>query len=223
MALRFSSRARRRLFSLFSVQKPPANDRRLRTAVGLSVEALEPRCLLTASGFSPIDGIRNNLTNTLLGSAGTDLKRMASAVYADGISTPIEATRPSARLISNVLSSQAGDILDNRNLSAFIYAWGQFIDHDMDLTTTTPGNSLPIAVPAGDTSFDPTSTGTQTLPFNRSVTDPNSGPTTNTVLQQINQITSFLDGSMVYGSDSTRALALRSKRSTIRVLTSGLA
>jgi Animal haem peroxidase len=122
MALRSSFRARRRTFSLFSIAKPPVHAQRPRSAARLAVESLEPRCLLTASGFSPIDGVGNNLTNTLLGSAGTDLKRMVSAAYADGISTPIEATRPSARLISNVLSSQSGDILDNRDLSAFIYA-----------------------------------------------------------------------------------------------------
>ncbi|HKD35986.1 MAG TPA: peroxidase family protein, partial [Pirellulales bacterium] len=180
----------------------------MRSSIELAVEALEPRCLLTTSGYSPIDGVGNNLAHPVLGSAGTDLKRMVPAAYADGISAPIEATRPSARLISNVLSSQTGEIKDNRNLSAFIYAWGQFIDHDMDLTTQG-SSSLPIAVPNCDASFDPSGTGTQTLPFTRSVTDPSTGPSTGTVLQQLNQITSYLDGSMVYGSDPTRALALR--------------
>ena len=130
---------------------------------------------------------------------------MVPAAYADDISAPIEATRPSARLISNVLSAQTVEIKDTRNLSAFIYAWGQFIDHDMDLTTTQAGNSLPIAVPSGDPSFDLASTGTQTLPFNRSVTDPSTGSLAGTALQQLNQITSYLDGSMIYGSDATRA------------------
>ncbi len=198
-----------RFVSSFSPARNSLSRRRTaRSSTELALEVLEPRCLLTTSGYSPIDGIGNNLSNTLLGSAGTDLKRMVPAAYADGISAPIEATRPSARLISNVLSSQSSEILDSRNVSAMIYAWGQFIDHDMDLTTQT-NISLPIAVPSGDPSFDPAGTGTQTLPFTRSVTDPSTGPSSGTPLQQINEITSFLDGSMIYGSDPTRALALR--------------
>ena len=50
--------------------------------------------------------------------------------------------------------AQAADALDPRDLSAFIYAWGQFVDHDLDLTPDG-GTSDPIAVPAGDPQFDP--------------------------------------------------------------------
>jgi peroxidase len=89
-----------------------------------------------------------------------------------------------------VAQAEDVDILNNRNLSAFIYAWGQFIDHDMDLT---PGGTTPfnVPVPAGDPSFDP------------------AGTSTSNPAQQVNTITAFLEGSMVYGSDPTRAAALR--------------
>src|SRR5204863_8822068 len=85
---------------------------------------------------------------------------------------------------------------------------GQFIDNVMVLT---PGGSTPfnVAVPAGDPSFDPTRTGTATIPLNRSITDPATGTSTANPAQQVNTITAFLDGSMVYGSDATRAAALR--------------
>src|SRR4051812_43622307 len=156
---------------------------------------------ITAAAVESINGTGNNLANTLWGSAGTDLLRIAAAAYADGISAPVSAGLPSARAISNAVVSQAEDvdILNNLVLSAFIYAWGQFIDHDMDLT---PGGSTPfnVAVPSGDPSFDPAGTGTAVIPLNRSITDAATGTSTANPAQQVNTITAFLDGSMIYGS-----------------------
>ncbi len=197
-------------------------NRNLLSANGFMMTAADPFGFLSAGGsragtigsgtptvFRSVDGTGNNLMHAAWGSAGADFYRVAAAAYTDG-STATGASRPSAREVSNVLNSQSADILDPRNLSDFIYAWGQFIDHDMDLTVAAaPSVSLSIAVPLGDSSFDIHNTGTQILPFHRSETDPLTGTSAANPLQQINRITSFLDGSMVYGSDATRAAALR--------------
>lgn len=166
---------------------------------------------LSALGFRSIDGTGNNLANPTWGSVGVALLRLAPAQYGDGISTPGGTHRPSARLISNVIVNHpAGDLKNGRDLSNFAYAWGQFIDHDLDLTTDAqPVIPFNILVPAGDPSFDPHGTGTQVINLNRSIVDPNTGTSTNKPLQQLNTITSYIDGSMVYGSDAVRALALR--------------
>ena len=158
-----------------------------------------------------INGSGNNLTNTTWGQAGTDLYReILAAVYADGISTLNDksatnssVTLPSARTISNLLGTQVASIQDSRDLSAFIYAWGQFIDHDLDLTPDG-GTSAPISVAADDPQFAGAS-----IPFTRSQTDPTTGTSVDNPLNQVNVITSFLDGSQVYGSDAARAAALR--------------
>ncbi len=165
--------------------------------------------LSVAPLFYSVDGSGNNLANPSWGQAGADLYRgIVAANYGDGVSTPNGQDLPSARAISNLIGNQTDDVLDPRNLSAFTYAWGQFIDHDLDLTPDG-GASDPISVPAGDPQFDPTGTGTQTLPFTRSITDPATGTSASNPLNQPTVITSFLDGSMVYGSDPTRAAALR--------------
>jgi hypothetical protein len=159
-----------------------------------------------------IDGTGNNTANTTFGSTDVDLLRTAPAAYGDGISSPAGEDRPSARVISNTVSDQGGqDILNSRQLSAMSYAWGQFIDHDMDLTPTGGTDVLQIAVPTGDPSFDPLSTGTQTIDTSRSIFDAATGTGTSTSnpRQQVNTITSFLDGSMIYGSDATTAAELR--------------
>jgi hypothetical protein len=82
-----------------------------------------------------------------------------------------------------------------------IFQWGQFIDHDITLVHGG-GDSFPIQVPTGDADFDPMSAGDKTIPMTRSIG-------TGTPLEQINQITSAIDGSGVYGSDETRTDTLR--------------
>src|SRR4029079_6692173 len=94
---------------------------------------------------------------------------------------------------------------------AYIYAWGQFIDHDLDLTEppTTGKESFNITVPAGDPQFDPNSTGAQVIPLSRSRYDATTGISAANPREQINEITAWLDGSMVYGSDAATAASLR--------------
>jgi hypothetical protein len=167
-----------------------------------------PSALPTVASF---DGQGNNVAHPTWGSTGQDLLRLSPAAYGDGISTPSGADRPSARLVSNLLAaSPEGGVTNDRDYTAFVYAWGQFLDHDLGLTdTATPRERLPIAVPAGDPSFDPTGTGVMTIPMSRSAYDPATGTTADNPRQQVNSITAFIDGSQVYGSDATRAAALR--------------
>src|SRR4051812_2832725 len=159
-----------------------------------------------------LDGTLNNIANPLWGSAGTDYSREASgAHYADGISAPQVAGLPSARTVTNSLMTQGeNSVLDARGLTAMVYTWGQFIDHDMDLRTSSlPPVAFNIPVPLGDPSFDPAATGTQVIPVSRSGIDPTTGTSAANPAQQVNSITSFLDASMVYGSNPTRATWLR--------------
>jgi peroxidase len=158
------------------------------------------------------DGTGNNLSNPEWGSTHERLLRRGPAEYGNGISTIGGVGRPSPRHISNMLAAQQPDApLSERGLSAFIYIWGQFLDHDIDLTGTggASGESVPVSVPQGDPLFDPNGTGTQAIPFTRSVFDPTTGTSTANPRQQINQITAWIDGSMVYGSDQATADSLR--------------
>ena len=171
-------------------------------------QILEPRIVLDADVQS-IDGSGNNLLQPQWGAAGTALLRLIPAAYADGVSSPAGADRPSARAISNAVAAHPEDeVLNASGLAAFVYAWGQFIDHDLDLTAAaSPAEPFNIAVPAGDEFFDPGGTGTQTIALDRSAFAEGTGVTS--PREQLNEITAYLDGSMIYGSDETRAAALR--------------
>ncbi|HLJ96795.1 MAG TPA: peroxidase family protein [Gemmataceae bacterium] len=173
------------------------------------IESFEARCLLNATVFYSADGSGNNSANPGWGAAGADLLRISPAAYADGISAPSLSQAPSPRAVSNLLNNQADpnnptqDIqtVDQNSLSDFGYVWGQFIDHDMDLTPANSGESFPIAVAATDP------IGTQL--FTRSSYDPNTGTSTSNPRQQMNADTSYLDLSQVYGSNAMVADALR--------------
>ena len=158
-----------------------------------------------------LDGSGNNLTNTQWGAAETRFTRGSSGAFYNGNGfSPAGATRPSARAISNAVVAQGAlDITDARNLSDMVYTWGQFLDHDLDLTTTA-NTSFNIPVPIGDPSFDPLSTGTQVIPLKRSVFDGTTGNSVANPRQQINSSSSWIDASMVYGTTTTLANWLRS-------------
>ena len=92
---------------------------------------------------------------------------------------------------------------------SFNWQWGQFIDHDIDLTDGSADEPQNIIVPMGDIFFDPEETGKAIIPFNRALFDPNTGTDSSNVRQQENEISSWIDGSMIYGSSDDRAAALR--------------
>lgn len=125
-------------------------------------------------GIEPVNGYGNNVTHPTWGEAGTDFLRLASPDYADGVNQPAGADRPSARLVSNTVANRNGTVNNNRDMSAWAYAWGQFVDHDLDFTDagTVPFN---VDVPRGDPQFDPQGTGTQQIMLERSSVDQSSG------------------------------------------------
>ncbi len=169
--------------------------------------------------FRTIDGSYNHLRNRDWGATETQLLRLTYPDYADGIFEPrggFDRILPSAREISNTVAAQNESIPNTTGLSDWFWQWGQFIDHDMDLTESAhPLEPFNIVVPTGDFWFDPMNTGTKTINLNRSIFDPNTG--TDNPRQQINQITAYLDASMVYGSDEATANALRTNNGTGRL------
>lgn len=193
----------------------------------LHLEPLESRALMTAGPMppatqagwqgplqpEPIDGSGNNVANPTWGAANTDYVRVGPVNFADGISAPSGQNLPSARTISNLIANQDIDGIEqnlnnNMSLSDFVYAWGQFIDHDVDLTESgTVAMNIPI--PAGDPTFDPTDQGDLSIPFDRNQIAPGTGTSTSNPAQFVNQDTSFIDGSMIYGSNAATADALR--------------
>ncbi|WP_425395885.1 peroxidase family protein [Aeoliella sp.] len=182
-------------------------------------EQLEQRRMLAADSGGPlsldplvefplvevaaVDGTNNNLANPDWGAALTELLRLTAEEYADGAATPTGEDRPSAREVSNSVADQTELESNDRYLTDFVWIWGQFIDHDIDLTVgADPSEDFAIDVPTGDAWFDPTGSGEATIGLSRS----NYTVDEDGVRQQINSITAYLDGSVVYGSDTADSL-----------------
>jgi hypothetical protein len=157
------------------------------------------------------DGTGNNVANPDWGAVNARLLRASRADYADDISEPAGSYRPSPRLISNTIADQSEDLISDRLLSAMIYAFGQFIDHDLDHTPRGTSEVIRIPIPAGDPQFDPGGSGSEEIRTFRSVFDPATGTAVGNPREQANVVSAFLDGSAVYGSDEATAGALRTR------------
>jgi peroxidase len=160
--------------------------------------------------FRSIDGSNNNLADPAMNQTGTDFARVGPANFSDGVNAMTPGPNP--RDISNILVAQADTgedgphLIDDNGiaLSGMMYAWGQFVDHDLDLEKQGTTTKIPITVPENDQFLEPGSI----IPVTRVAIDPATGiaghPAT-----AINTITGWLDGSQVYGSNAATAASLR--------------
>ncbi len=158
-----------------------------------------------------IDGSSNNLLHHDWGSAGAELGTITSNGFADGKNTPGGTTRPNARIISNTLFAQTDLLNDPLNLSDFVWVFGQFLDHDLTAVSNSPVETANIPVNFHDVHFNPGNTHNNVMiRMNRSMPRTGSGTHVNNPRKFTNDITSWVDGSNVYGSNQELADYLRS-------------
>lgn len=140
---------------------------------------------------------------------------------------PFRPPYPSARLVSEVIVRDRP--VKEEDFSHILMQWGQWTDHDLDaapefpLENCPPGCTIetdrcvPIRITSDDEDFstafgDPTA-GPVCHPFARSIPACDSSPPGQFgPRQQINAITSWLDGSQVYGSSQELQNRLRDGR-----------
>lgn len=236
--------------------------------------------------FRTINGSNNHPQD--LGKTESRLIRLVDPAFEDGYSLPRGITEnqpnnpsigpsrlPNPRKISNAISAQSKSVPNSLNASDWIWQWGQFLDHDLDLNEGTqerffipvdPNDPLAIRIKASEANLSGNSEnrldGNSNLNSQQVIPLPFLGNTVGgelisidglvsqvganqigvainsdtqrqaqtTILpfipltrvtpapgtgvpgkprQYINEITSFIDGSQVYGSEEERAEFLR--------------
>lgn len=168
-------------------------------------------------------GLCNNKKHPGWGVTNASLRRLDGGqdpAYADGVSAPSGGNRPSAREVSNAMCAERNGSADGNRFrhTELLTFFGQLLDHDVGHTPT--GNSksnllfkedLDIPINKDDyLFFKVRSSGTE-LPMTRSVYTRQL--TASAVRTQPNRLTSYIDGSVLYGSDGYRWHCLREKRS----------
>jgi peroxidase len=207
-------------------QRNRRRERRFQPAFEVLEDRLVPSGLdLTGVEWRSIDGTSNNLALPSQGAAETQQIRFGyQAQFPDGFGDAIITSpqRANPRTISNVIHAQSGSVPNDRLLTDWAFQWGQWITHDLDLTrngaefnTLSTGDVGDFRIPIEDPN-DPL--GPNPIPFDRSEFDPATGtpdPVPGTTpprlnrREVINSVTSYIDASLVYGSDPVRAAALR--------------
>ncbi|XP_072796283.1 eosinophil peroxidase [Vicugna pacos] len=212
--------------------------RLLSQASGCAVQDEAEQC---SDKYRTITGRCNNRRRPLLGAANQALARWLPAQYEDGVSLPFGWTPgkrrngfllPLVRAVSNqIVRFPSERLTSDRGRSLMFMQWGQFIDHDLDFTPESPARvaftagvdcertcaqlppCFPIKIPPNDPRI---SNQRDCIPFFRSA--PACPRNRNKVRNQINALTSFVDASMVYGSEVSLALRLRNRTNYLGLL-----
>ncbi|KAK3611774.1 hypothetical protein CHS0354_014125 [Potamilus streckersoni] len=185
------------------------------------------------SPYRTIDGSCNNLDHPQWGMSFKPQRRLLPPAYEKGPEKVVRSLPrcrgkngkplPNPRTVSNnIHKSLSGSTTQTNEASLMLFQWGQFIAHDIGLTpvsTRTDGSApeccgvdkynldlcLPIEIPPGDDYFK---NGT-CLNFIRSAAVVSEDCTVLEPREQINKLTSYMDGSLVYGSTKAEHTRLR--------------
>ncbi|KAK2496649.1 hypothetical protein MC885_013245 [Smutsia gigantea] len=195
------------------------------------------------SPYRTITGDCNNRKNPALGAANRALVRWLPAEYEDGLSLPFGWTPgktrngfplPLAREVSNQIAGYRNEegVLD-QNRSLLFMQWGQIVDHDLDFAPDTEmgssehskaqcdeyciqgDNCFPIMLPPNDPKLK--SQG-KCMPFFRAGFVCPTPPYQSLAREQINALNSFLDASLVYGTEPSLAGQLRDLSSPLGLM-----
>ncbi|XP_036735606.2 myeloperoxidase [Manis pentadactyla] len=191
--------------------------------------------------YRTITGHCNNRRSSTLGASNRAFARWLPAEYEDGVSLPFGWTPgvrrsgfrvPLARAVSNdIVRFPTEQLTPDQERSLMFMQWGQLIDHDLDFSPEPAARvsfitgvncetsclkqppCFPLKIPPNDPRI---MNQQDCIPFFRS--SPACSGSNITIRNQINALTSFVDASMVYGSEDPLAMNLRNTTNQLGLL-----
>ncbi|UJR29119.1 hypothetical protein I4U23_010333 [Adineta vaga] len=184
-------------------------------------KSIDVSCLSDAL-YRTFDGTCNNLQNHWWGTTNIPFRRLGKANYVDGQFYPRNVSITgislvSPRLISNTCSNELTDVSE-RSINSFFTTFAQFIDHDLSSSANgkdDDGKSIHCDCQDDSNPFcmniqTPDMHDQACMIFARSSAPfERDDACQHIVREQVNQINSYLDASMVYGNNKHKADELR--------------
>ena len=161
--------------------------------------------VLYGQNIRSFDGTGNNIANHAWGSVNEQMLTIVPVEFGDSIQSMSGADRPNARLISNFISDQSQKTTDQLFLTQMAWVFGQFIDHEINQTDLDFNEPIVVKIPEGDYFFY---SGSE-MKFYRTKSAPATGTSISNPRKYINNVTSYIDGSNIYGNSNTRNIKLR--------------
>ncbi|XP_067034092.1 peroxidasin-like isoform X2 [Acropora muricata] len=180
--------------------------------------------------YRTLNGTCNNLCHVTWGSVQSPFQRLLPPAYQYGESAPRslgynDKPLPNTRKVSSIVFVSSPTDEQNRtpNFTHMTMMWGQFLSHDIVLTQSNESaqcgnNSTPCKGPGkGCIGIDILSRnellGHQTakcIPLRRSAISPDG--------EQMNKVSSFIDGSQIYGANDEESELSRDRSANIGLL-----
>ncbi|XP_033750428.1 dual oxidase 2-like isoform X2 [Pecten maximus] len=150
--------------------------------------------------YSPQDGWYNNPVHIDWGAIDGQLLRRSSPVYADGVYHMAGQSRPNPFEISRIAHSGTPGLGSARGRNAMLVYFGQQVVEEV-LDSQRPGcprefENVPIPK---DHPYNPEGKDDLAMPFLRTRYDASTGYSPNNPRQQLNEITPYIDGTLIYG------------------------
>eukprot|EP00117_Sycon_ciliatum_P014232 scpid13674/ scgid14577/ Dual oxidase 1; Large NOX 1; Long NOX 1; NADPH thyroid oxidase 1; Thyroid oxidase 1 len=160
--------------------------------------------------YEPYDGWFNNLGNPEWGAVDTPLQRRLPPAYSDGVYQLAGQKRPNPLSLSaGIMKGMTGRRSYQSKTAMLVFFGQQVVEEILDAQRAgCPPEYANIKIPDDHEYSEETSVGD--MPFLRTRYDMRTGQSPNNPRQQLNEITPYIDGGLIYGTSKAWADVLRS-------------
>ncbi|KAI4469864.1 nadph oxidase [Holotrichia oblita] len=140
------------------------------------------------------------------------LIRKAPPAYSDGVYMMAGQNRPSPRVLSRLFMRGLDGLASMNNKTALLAFFGQMVTSEIVMASESgcPIEMHQIDIEKCDDMYDKQCDGNKYIPFHRAAYDRKTGQSPNNPREQMNQVTSWIDGSFIYSTSEPWINAMRS-------------